>query len=125
MNKQQLKDLIKPILEKGKLINDIIFVSQKMAYFDICFMLKLCRPVDSEYKTPKFFSFRWGEPKSAQGWESKDLYNMVENHVLTGGKDGLEQLLFGCIAALDVYTEDEILTILDAQLKYGELKNEK
>lgn len=109
--KQKQIERVKPILSKGKMINDIIFVSKKISEFDIAFMLLIMRPTKEESKT-KLINIKFG--KNTYGWNAKDIYNMAENPVLTGGGDGLEQLVFGCAAALDVYTEDEILTVLDA-----------
>jgi len=43
---------------------------------------------------------------------------MVTNPILSCGKDGLEQLLFVCLAALDVYTEEEIMTVFDLQKQW-------
>ena len=108
--KQELRDLITPILEKGKPINDIIFTSQKMTAFDICFMLKLLRPTKKPF-------FDRGEDNT-YGWSDEQINKMADNPVWGG--DGIQQLIFGCIAALDVYTEDEIITVLNAQEAYSE-----
>ena len=113
MSKQKYIDKIKPILEKGKPINDIIFVSKKMSFFDITFMLQLLRPTKKDCK-PRLISF----DRKSYGMEAKSIYDFVENPIITGGGDGLEQLVFGCIAALEVYTEDEIVTVLEAQQQY-------
>jgi len=104
---------VKPILEKGKAINDIIFVSKKMGTFDIAFMLMLLRPTKDNLK-PKLFSFY---KESNLGWPTKQIYDFVENPCWGG--DGLEQLVFGCVAALEVYTENEILTVLEAQKEWS------
>ena len=117
MTKQELINKIRPILEKGKAINDIIFVSKKMAFFDIAFMLQMLR-------VPKSQCINKFKDHNQYGWEDKDLINMVENPVLTGGGDGFEQLLFGCIAALDVYTENEIVTVLETQQQWRGEPNE-
>ena len=92
--KQELMDKIRPIMEKGKPINDIIFMSKKMGIFDICWMLKMCRPTIEDIPKPKLFSLSF-KKQNEYGWTAKSLYDMVENPVLTGGGDGLEQLLFG------------------------------
>lgn len=64
-----------------------------------------------------FFSRK---PKEWYGWDDEKILNFVE--VIGMGKDGLEQLLFGCITTLEVYTEDEILTVLEACRQYAELE---
>lgn len=119
MSKQELMDKIRPILEKGKSINDIIFISKKMSAFDIAFMLKLLRPTKKDLK-PRLI----GIDRESYGMETKSIYDFIENPILTGGGDGLEQLVFGCVAALDVYTENEILTVLEAQQQWREKPNE-
>jgi len=117
MSKQDLMNKVRPILKKGKSINDIVFVSKKMAFFDIAFMLQMLR-------VPKSQSVNKFKDQKGYGLEDKHLINMVENPVITGGGDGLEQLLFGCIAALDVYTEDEIITVLEVQQEWRSQSNE-
>ncbi len=113
MTKQELINKIRPILEKGKSINDIIFISKKMGFFDIAFMLKIIRPEKGR------FDFK---DDNEYGWPTKSIYDMVENPCWGG--DGFEQLVFGCVAALDVYTEDEILTVLEAQQQWRRESNE-
>lgn len=110
-SKLEIKSEITKILEKGKPINDIIFYSKNMGYSDIAFMLQLCRPE----KKSNFFD---RNPKNWYGWSSKKLYDFVDNPMWGG--DGFQQLLFGCVAALHVYTEDEIVTVL---LKRQEFHN--
>jgi len=113
MSKQELKDQVRPILKKGKSINDIIFVSKKMTFLDIAMMLKFLRPTKEDCK-PKLI----GIDRKSYGMETKSIYDFVENPIITGGGDGLEQLVFGCVAALEVYTENEIITVLEAQQKF-------
>ena len=112
MSKQELMDKIRPILEKGKSINDIIFVSKKMGFFDIAFMLELLRPTKEDCK-PRLISI----DRKSYGWTTEQIYDFVENPCWGG--DGFEQLVFGCVAALDVYTENEILTVLEAQQQWS------
>lgn len=87
-----------------------------MTIDDIVFMLWLCRPE----KTSRFFDRK---KDNWYGWSAKDLYDFVENPAWGVG-DYFEQLLFGCIAALDVYTENEICTILDVIKQYRGASNE-
>lgn len=116
MSKQELMDKIRPILEKGKTINDLIFLSKTQTAGDIVFMLSLLRPE----KGSSFFDRR----KSNEcGWSTKQIYDFAENPAWGVG-DYFEQLVFCCAAALDVYTEDEICTVLEAQLQWREKPNE-
>ena len=97
--KQELINEIKPILERGKPINDIVFVSRKMTKLDVAMMLEFLRPTKKG------------------GWEDKQLLNAFDTDMWGG--DYFQQLLFGCIAALEVYTEDEIIKVFDVQQKYS------
>jgi len=116
MSKQELIDKIRPILEKGKTINDLIFLSKKQTAADIVFMLWLLRPE----KGSSIFDRR----KSNEcGWTTKQIYDFAENPAWGVG-DYFEQLVFCCAAALDVYTEDEICTVLEAQKQWREEHNE-
>jgi hypothetical protein len=119
--KQQLKKEITPILSKGKAINDLIFVSKKITILDVAFMLKILKPTKEESKLRPFSKFRKNQE---YGWTAKQIYDMAENPVLTGGKDGLEQLVFACAAALEVYTEEEIMKIFEIQEAYGAAPND-
>ena len=118
MKTMQQHAIVKKILEKGKPINDIIFLSKKMTFLDIALMLKWCRPTkaDCRQDVGLWNNLLRREDKHEYGWDTDKLYNLVDNPVLTGGGDGLQQLLFGCVAALDVYTEAEIATILNIQM---------
>ena len=113
MNKTEAKTILLPILEKGKSINDIIFISKKMTKLDISLMLLFLRPTwKPRVKVP------WFGKRIKSSMEDEGLNNML-NTPMFGG-DGIQQLVFGCISALDVYTEAEILTVLAMQEKFAE-----
>ena len=117
LTKQQMKDKMLPILEKGKPINDIIFMSRKMTYDDIVFGLWFCRPLGVN-PIKKWFGFGTKRvDNNYTGMDDEPLNNMLCNPIFGG--DYVCQLIFGCIAALEVYTESEILTVLDLQKEYG------
>jgi len=111
MTKQKLIDKIRPILQKGKTINDLIFLSKTQTAEDVMFMLLLLRPE----KGSSFFDRR----KSSEcGWTTKEIYDFAENPGWGVG-DYFEQLVFCCAAALDVYTENEIVTVLETQKEWS------
>lgn len=114
VNNQQLKDELKIILEKGKQINDIVFISKKMTRTDIAFMLWFLRPIE---KKKTYLSWKT-KNDGYYGMEDDTVNNML-NEPIFGG-DYVQQLVFGCIAALEVYTEDEILRVLEIQEIYAD-----
>jgi len=119
MTKQELMDKIRPILEKGKPINDIIFISKKMTYYDIVYGLWFCRPIGHN-PVRNFLGLRKKiKDDNYTGMSDEFINNMLLETEMWGG-DYFCQLFFGCIAALDVYTEEEILTVLDVQRKFTE-----
>ena len=107
MNQQKIIEKVRPILKKGKTINDLIFLSKTQTAEDIMFMLLLLRPE----KGSSFFDRR--KPNDC-GWSTKQIYDFAENPGWGVG-DYFEQLVFCVAAALDVYTENEIVTVLQAQ----------
>ena len=115
-------DEIRPIITKGENINNIIFLSKKMTYDDIIMGLWFCRPLE-EPATKSFLhkllkdmdEFRY------TGMNDKTLNDMLCEPIFGG--DYICQLIFGCIAALEVYTEEEILKVLDAQKNYRSARN--
>ena len=111
--KQKQTERIRPILAKGKPINDIIFVSKKMTEFDIAFTLILMRPTKEEATTKYRLTHH---EQNDYGWTAKQINDYADNPMWGG--DGIAQLVFGCAAALEVYTEDEIMTVLDAKKEY-------
>ena len=114
LSKQELRQKIKPILAKGKTINDLCFLSKTQTLWDVAFMLQILRPE----KKSKFFDRK---EDNWYGWSTKDIYDFAENPGWGVG-DYFEQLVFCCSAALDVYTEKEILTVLETQQEYRTAK---
>ena len=118
LTKQEMKDKMLPILEKGKPINDIIFISRKMTYNDIVLGLWFCRPLGQKPIKKLFGLVTLATDDGYTGMNDKAFNDMLCNPIFGG--DAICQLLFGCLAALEVYTESEIITVLDIQKEYGE-----
>ena len=113
-----MKTRIGKILDKGKSINDIIFYSKKMSDFDVAFTLLILRRT-KEQQSAKYRLTHHNH--NDYGWTDKCVNDYADNPMWGG--DGIAQLVFGCIAALEVYTESEIIEILETRKEYHEASN--